>query len=470
MKIRQLDQSKAWITSRKHYILSNDSADALSTLASQGVVSSENGAALVVGNSYIFSLILLLKGKVKNFYVCDMDEITLNFIHFMQETLVITEHKDDFVPNLIAYINKYKPQFLHHMPAPAIRNAIEKEIQKLGELHFLSTDANFQILKQTLNEIKIEGFKANLFNKEQLNKIAQHLNRRNEKITLANFTNLGDYYHISQAGKHLSKLPFHEKANIIYSVKAKIIASISHFTKTIQSNLFSQGIDLWIRGYAKRQKVYLGFINSHNELTQEKSKMLIEAILSGNPKCIQNCYKTGFSFLTYTCLTKPDLYLVKTLLSFPIDSEELNSLLEKEKEMDGDIFKELSYYKKYAIQKTLTPLKHLPPHMEPVINTLDKYIKSRTYQRFDIPYLTWISRYFRNADLVKEKVELAITFREALSNDLSLSKENLIQKVNEFKEKNTKLEQKYHKRYVFFNKSSLNEALEQIDQSLNHLN
>lgn len=114
--IKIYTKNRHWDGERYHYIFANDTQlpQQLQTLAAQHVkehaVGNENEVALLVGNSYLFSIIASMKKRVKKIYVCDLDPAVLQFIIHLSKVLQHTQNFDEFAYNLRNYLTELQPE------------------------------------------------------------------------------------------------------------------------------------------------------------------------------------------------------------------------------------------------------------------------------------------------------------------------------------------------------------------------
>lgn len=101
-----------------------------------------------------------------------------------------------------------------------------------------------------------------------------------------------------------------------------------------------------------------------------------------------------------------------------------------------------------------------------VLREINNYIKDGALSRGNKEeQLSFISKVFRNPELTRKKLDIAIGFRKAIQSDVTTIEE-LKGLVAQLKQKNLSVEQDAGKTYGLFTKSGLNRAMESIDENI----
>ncbi|CAM4411573.1 MAG: hypothetical protein LEGION0403_FIIPPAGN_02691 [Legionella sp.] len=108
----------------------------------------------------------------------------------------------------------------------------------------------------------------------------------------------------------------------------------------------------------------------------------------------------------------------------------------------------------------------IPPELrQSILSEVSGYINDGVLSRGNKDNeLSFISRIFRNSELTRKKLTLAIEFQKDFKSITDL--DALKELVKSVKDSNKELEKKYEKTYGFFTKSGLNRAMESIEASI----
>lgn len=142
------------------------------------------------------------------------------------------------------------------------------------------------------------------------------MHENQEKLSFANFTNLGDYYTLEQSAIPL--LPFTEKPLIGYSIATELNGK--HFKSTISAGIYTEGVTRWLKEYAIRKKIFIALHGNAYASTTDQHQLDIDAgILSGELDCITTPNAQGITPIEHFA-TEGDIDEVslRTLLNFPL--------------------------------------------------------------------------------------------------------------------------------------------------------
>ncbi|HEX4044078.1 MAG TPA: hypothetical protein VHZ76_00250 [Gammaproteobacteria bacterium] len=352
------EEKTRWLDKADPYFFANDAGliEAVINVVSQPSTTSHESlnqdkpaqVALLVGNSYLFSLAPLLHKKFNKIYVCDMDSVVLRFLEDMYLTMQQVETPEKFIETFIndisikaSAVNCTLKEYLFKFTPKEIREYFEREQKKHAKNHFLYNQENFDRAKIALNQLQIQLVHIDLSNNAQIDLFRQELKQNNEVIAFSNLTNIGDYIEDLSV---IAELPFSPQTQLACSLRDPVkptFPEIALYSGSIKDCLTDFEIrkklywflhtDIYVIELIARGSVAQPDDEKINNAVKKHKELALKIRSCKFSELIQIPNVFDVSPLRFFAVLTPDPRLLKRLLNYPgykVEQAELQGLID----------------------------------------------------------------------------------------------------------------------------------------------
>jgi len=170
---------------------------------------------LIVGNGAILSSLPDVPTDIV--IMSDYNPFIHEWTRFTAEALEQSESIEDFRRRVYSEENPLYSELLKQGAKPD--EGLQREMQDLGQKHFLSSEKRFQECKEAVGKKQLLMAAVDLRDQTYLARLAEGMKEQNAEVTFANLTNVWEHAGNGLADA-LPRLPFHPQAVILQSSRA----------------------------------------------------------------------------------------------------------------------------------------------------------------------------------------------------------------------------------------------------------
>ena len=201
-------------------------------------------SAMLCGESSMIHYIVELANMgIEEIFLVD---INANFLTFMEDIINLLRNYDPSY-SLQEYEEKYTDTLYKYCTTPWVKDhdsvlsyiddILSRTKECLGVLYAFSDTKRLADVSKALSDVKISLCHINLFDVQQCTQLAQNLARKNCQLSLANFSNIFDYYEFYRIFRHPDEDAYaFAGKSAVYSISLfpyaeKSLIRVSHITK-----------------------------------------------------------------------------------------------------------------------------------------------------------------------------------------------------------------------------------------------
>jgi hypothetical protein len=195
------------------YLLANDArlcanfTDNIMNIGNMCIQDGGNAVGLVVGNSYIHSILPEL--KLRGVLICDVNNDVLEYSHYLTSCILQSSKYDTFEAQKQYILGRILSEEKNPFFSKKFKEDFQREVESLKDLHFLASQQRLELCRTWLAQSQCVCLNVNLAEYEQVRKIGEILKNHHVSIIFLNMTNLRDY--VPRLSENLKTLPIAKK-------------------------------------------------------------------------------------------------------------------------------------------------------------------------------------------------------------------------------------------------------------------